>query len=413
VAALTESDWLAEKLAAADRSARSAGASWTAKLGSGASPGSIADLERELGSRLPESHRRFLSAHDGARFSIDVVRPIEWSYDVSILSTESVLAATMESRELLADAFGSEDPYAQQAMSLIVFAAYGAGGDRCMLNPNIIDDTGEYAVVDAFNEALGEWLTSVVAGSFGEWLDKMFEAVITRQQLLHYWLPTAIAASIDRTDKPQPPSELLAARDTIVAAIRRLTDGRDMPVVVALDGGSGSGKSTLAAMIANELCAALVQSDDFFAAAITDTEWDARTPAEKARDAIDWRRVRADALEPLRAGKPARWHAFDFDADVRPDGTYAMCTDFVEREPNAVIVLDGAYSTRPELADLIDLSVLVDVPVAVRHARLAAREEKSWLAAWHARWDDAEAYYFSHVRPASSFDLVVTTARRG
>ncbi len=99
----------------------------------------------------------------------------------------------MESRELLAEAFGLEDPYAKQAMSLIVFAAYGAGGDRCMLNPNIIDDTGEYAVVDAFNEALGEWLTSVVAGSFGEWLDKMFEAVITRQQLLHDWLPTAIA----------------------------------------------------------------------------------------------------------------------------------------------------------------------------------------------------------------------------
>ncbi len=211
----------------------------------------------------------------------------------------------------------------------------------------------------------------------------------------------------------EPPSELLAARDTIVAAIRRLTDGRDMPVVVALDGGSASGKSTLAAMIANELGAALVQSDDFFAAAITNTEWDARTPAEKARDAIDWRRVRADALEPLCAGKPARWHAFDFDAGVRPDGTYAMSTDFVEREPSDVIVLDGAYSTRPELADLIDLSVLVDVPVAVRHARLAAREEKSWLAAWHARWDDAEAYYFSHVRPASSFDLVVTTARRG
>ncbi len=208
-------------------------------------------------------------------------------------------------------------------------------------------------------------------------------------------------------DDPAP--ELRSARDTIVAAIRRLTAGRDTPVVVALDGGSASGKSTLATMLAHEFDAALIQSDDFFAAGITDAGWEARTPSEKARDAIDWRRLRAEALEPLRAGKHARWHAFDFDAGVRPDGTYAMRTDFVERGPGAVVVLDGAYSTRPELADLIDVSVLVDVPIDVRQARLAAREETTWLAAWHARWDDAEAYYFTHVRPASSFDFVVAT----
>jgi hypothetical protein len=87
---------------------------------------------------------------------------------------------------------------------------------------------------------------------------------------------------------------------------------------------------------------------------------------------------------------------------------YAMRTDFVEREPAAVIVLDGAYSTRPELADLIDLSVLTDVPVAVRHARLAAREDKQFLPAWHARWDAAEEYYLTQVRPKAVFDLVVT-----
>src|SRR5919199_2752451 len=205
-----------------------------------------------------------------------------------------------------------------------------------------------------------------------------------------------------------PPPELQLVADTIVTAIRRLMVNRTSPILVALDGGSGAGKSTLAALIAEDLDAALIQSDDFFAADISDAEWDRRTPAARAADAIDWRRLRAEALEPLLAGKPATWHAFDFEAGVRPDGTYAMRTDFVEREPSAVIVLDGAYSTRPELADLIDLSVLVDVPVDVRHERLAAREDKQFLDAWHARWDAAEAYYFTHVRPQASFDLVVT-----
>jgi para-aminobenzoate synthetase len=204
-----------------------------------------------------------------------------------------------------------------------------------------------------------------------------------------------------------PTPELKLAAATIVAEIRRLMVNRNTPSLVALDGGSGSGKSTLALLIAEKLDAALIQGDDFFAAEISDAEWDAHTPEARAADAIDWRRLRAEALEPLLAGKSAKWHAFDFEAGVRPNGTYAMRTDFIEREPTALVVLDGAYSTRPELADLIDFSVLIDVPIDVRHERLAAREEKNFLDAWHARWDAAEEYYFTHVRPKSSFDLVV------
>jgi uridine kinase len=198
------------------------------------------------------------------------------------------------------------------------------------------------------------------------------------------------------------------AADMIVAAIRRLMLDRTSPILVALDGGSGAGKSTLASLIVEELGAALIQSDDFFAAEISDAGWDARSPKERARDVIDWRRLRAEALEPLRAGKSAKWHAFDFEAGVRTDGTYAIRSDYVERQPSAVIVLDGAYSTQPALADLIDLSVLVDVPIDVRHKRLAAREDPDFMVTWHARWDVAEEYYFTHVRPKSAFDLVVT-----
>ena len=76
----------------------------------------------------------------------------------------------------------------------------------------------------------------------------------------------------------------------------------------------------------------------------------------------------------------------------------------------AVIVLDGAYTARPELEDLVDLAVLVEASEHARHARLAAREAASFLTAWHQRWDAAESFYFTHVRPASSFDLIVSTS---
>jgi uridine kinase len=195
----------------------------------------------------------------------------------------------------------------------------------------------------------------------------------------------------------------------IVDAIERRGDSRpkDKPLLVAIDGTSGAGKTTIARLVADAVGGAVVPGDDFFAAHITDAGWDARSPRERAADAIDWRRLRADALEPLLAGRPAAWHPFDFEAGTRPDGTYPISATLETRDPARVIVLDGAYSSRPELADLIDLSVLVHLPTDERTRRLGKRDDAAFSAAWHARWDAAEAYYFSEVRPPASFDLVI------
>lgn len=180
-------------------------------------------------------------------------------------------------------------------------------------------------------------------------------------------------------------------------------------VTVALDGPSGGGKSAITAALAAVLPAVVVPGDDFFAAQISGAEWNARTPMERARDAIDWKRLRELALEPLRAGRPAVWSPFDFGAGERSDGTYGISSRMERREPANVILLDGAYSARPELADLVDLTILIDAPESVRRARLEAQESAEFLRAWHERWDNAEAYYFRNVRRSSSFDVVVDT----
>src|SRR4051812_8639801 len=134
-------------------------------------------------------------------------------------------------------------------------------------------------------------------------------------------------------------SEVQAAADVILAEIRARMRKGNRPFLVAIDGGSGAGKSTLGLMIAQELRAALVQSDDFYDARIADAQWDAYSAAQKFADVIDWRRLRTDALEPLLAGKVARWHPFDFERQ-RADGTYPLSEQFVVRQPADVIVLD-------------------------------------------------------------------------
>src|SRR5687768_3397850 len=117
---------------------------------------------------------------------------------------------------------------------------------------------------------------------------------------------------------PNPSPALQQAAATLLAAIHQRRADRSTPLLVALDGPSGAGKSTLAALVAEQLDAVHIPSDDFFAAEITDAAWAARDPAARARDAIDWRRLRSEVLEPLLARQPARWHAFDFEAGLRP-----------------------------------------------------------------------------------------------
>src|SRR6185437_4532853 len=105
--------------------------------------------------------------------------------------------------------------------------------------------------------------------------------------------------------------------DDLRRIVNELVATQDAPVTVALDGPSGAGKSTIARALAISTAGVLVPSDDFFAAQLTRAEWDARTPMERARDAIDWSRLRRCAIEPLRAGQRATWHSFDFGAGER------------------------------------------------------------------------------------------------
>ena len=71
------------------------------------------------------------------------------------------------------------------------------------------------------------------------------------------------------------------------------------------------------------------------------------------------------------------------------------------------MILDGAYSARPQLADLYALRVLLEVSREVRRARLLCREGQRYRDEWEARWGDAEDLYFEMVMPPSAFDLVL------
>lgn len=172
-------------------------------------------------------------------------------------------------------------------------------------------------------------------------------------------------------------------------------------LVVAIDGRSGSGKSTLAERLARRLSdVTLIDGDGFYAGGDAD-QWERMTVAERVGHCIDWRRLR-EVIAHLRAGRSASWYDFDwvaFDGRLMPSPTVAA--------PAEVVIIDGVYSGRPELADLVDLRVFVDTDPTTREAWLSEREGPDRDHDWERRWTSAEDHYFDQVAPPSSFDLVL------
>ena len=74
-----------------------------------------------------------------------------------------------------------------------------------------------------------------------------------------------------------------------------------------------------------------------------------------------------------------------------------------------VVILEGAYSARPELADLLDLRILIETPEATRRARVRRREGAAYSDDWFRRWSEAEALYFGGVMVRADFDVVLTS----
>lgn len=191
---------------------------------------------------------------------------------------------------------------------------------------------------------------------------------------------------------PERVQDHAALADHIAHAVQQ----RARPIVVAIDGRSGAGKSTLAAALAQTLDAAVVEGDDFYAGG---TGLRNDSPASLASACIDWMAQRT-VLAALLAGEEACWHPFDWDAF---DGS--LCPAARQLRPRQVILLEGTYSARPELADLLGLSILVTVSDARREARLLSRE--GCIGPWERQWHEAEEHYFRTVMPAARFDIIV------
>jgi uridine kinase len=150
------------------------------------------------------------------------------------------------------------------------------------------------------------------------------------------------------------------------------------PVRVAIDGVDGVGKTTLA----NDLVAPLERRGRSVIRASIDGFHNPRgvryrqgrhSPEGYYRDSFNLGALTLLLLEPLgpRGSRRYRTAVFDYRLDAAVDGIQE------EADPNAVLLFDGVFLHRPELARFWDFSLFLDADFTITVPRMAERDDTS------------------------------------
>jgi uridine kinase len=182
----------------------------------------------------------------------------------------------------------------------------------------------------------------------------------------------------------------------LLCAIDRVRGSGSGTTLVAIDGAGGSGKTSLAGDVARQLDDCVVVHGDDFYRPMPEVERQRLDAAGGYHRYFDWQRLRAQVLVPLSAERDAHYQAYDWAS-----GDLGAWHEVVA---GWLVIVEGVYSTRPELAPAYDLTVFVDAPREVCLQRLAARGSS---AEWTPRWRAAEDHYLETTQPIARAGLVV------
>ena len=170
-------------------------------------------------------------------------------------------------------------------------------------------------------------------------------------------------------------------------------------VAVAVDGFDGAGKTMLADQLAEIVVAdrALLRvSIDGFHRPRAQRRARGRGPESFYEDSYDYETFRRSVIEPFRRGAPVTPAVNDVEADrpIHPDPIIVGI--------DTVLLVDGIFLQRPELTDVWDATVWVDVPFAVSVPRGNARypgSDDDPEAAINGRYVEGQRLYLAEAGP--------------
>lgn len=173
---------------------------------------------------------------------------------------------------------------------------------------------------------------------------------------------------------------------------------RQSTLLIGIDGSGGSGKSTLPEKI-KENCTNLtvVHMDDFY---FPSSQIKNIHPAQKPVGAdFDWERLLNQVLEPLSQDREGKYQRYDWKTDELAEWHIVPV--------GGIVIIEGVYSTRKELASKYDYKIWVECSREIRLSRGLNRDGEEARGMWEKNWMISEDIYVEDHKPSERAELVV------
>ena len=173
---------------------------------------------------------------------------------------------------------------------------------------------------------------------------------------------------------------------------------KESTLLIGIDGCGGFGKSYLADKLRNEYSnVTIIHMDDFH---FPSSKLINANPRNKPIGAdFDWRRVLKDVLNPVSQESTGYYQRYDWDKDDLAEWHTVPVGD--------IVIVEGVYAIRKELANKYDIRIWVDTPREVRLSRGIKRDGEEARGMWENNWMVSEDLYVERQMPFKKADFIV------
>ncbi|MGA7206574.1 MAG: AAA family ATPase [Specibacter sp.] len=213
-----------------------------------------------------------------------------------------------------------------------------------------------------------------------------------------------------------PPDTETARADLLAGLAGEIPRDPSRFTLVGVDGVDGSGKSTFAQGLAEELAGlgasvAVIHMDDFHNVRAARYRLGRESPEGFWLDSYDYEALHREVLDPLGPDGHGRYRPAS--SDLKSDSPARV--DPQQAHPGSIVIVEGMFLHRDELAVRWDYSLFLDVPFSETARRMAARDG-SPADPEHpamARYVQGQRLYFQACKPWSRATRIIDNSDWG